>query len=148
VTAIDLDSTWLSGCLALDQRALGGFWTDAQWRQELLDRHRLCLGLADRDQLLAVACGWLVVDELQITVVAVDPQKRRLGLGSCLLLQLLRRAQGLGARRATLEVSATNSGGMALYSKFGFVTAGRRSRYYSDGSDALIQWVELEQVMG
>ena len=147
MTVIDLDPTWLAGCLELDQLALGGFWTEAQWRQELLDQHRLCLGLADAGRLLAVASGWLVVDELQITVVAVDPLQRRRGLGGCLLQQLLGRAQQLGARRATLEVAAGNSGGLALYSKFGFTTAGRRSRYYSDGSDALIQWADLRDEM-
>ena len=147
MTAFDLDPSWLADCLALDRRALGGFWTEAQWREELIDRRRLCLGLADDGQLLAVVCGWLVIDELQITVVAVDPQHRRQGLGGGLLQQMLCRARSMGAHRATLEVSTGNSGGLALYSKFGFKTAGRRSGYYSDGSDALIQWAEIEQRM-
>ena len=47
------------------------------------------------------------------------------------------------ARHATLEVAADNAAALALYAAEGFTTAGRRSRYYSDGRDALIQWLEL-----
>ncbi len=71
-------------------------------------QQRLCIGLLDNEELLAVACGWLVVDELQITAVAVTPQRRRAGLGSRVLQGLLSQASQLGASRATLEVSASN----------------------------------------
>ena len=92
---------------------------------------------------MAVACGWLVVDELHITVVAVDPDERRRGHGRCLLSALLQRARQDGAAHATLEVSDDNIAALALYNRLGFQTAGRREGYYRDGSDALIQWCRL-----
>ena len=60
----------LAPCLALDQAALGGLWSEAQWCSELADLKRPGLGLWRADQLVALACGLLVLDELQITTVA------------------------------------------------------------------------------
>ena len=140
---IRLDLGWLEACLALDDEALGGFWSERQWAKELTDPRRLCLGLPDEHRLLAVACGWLVVDELHITVIATDPQRRRQGLGSTLLQKLLQRARQLGAAHATLEVASDNDSAIALYARYGFQTAGRREKYYRDGGDALIQWLRL-----
>ena len=135
----------LEACLALDQRALDGLWTHEQWSRELGDARRPCLGLLEGQRLIAMACGWLVVDELHITAVAVDPDRRRQGLGSLLLQGLLQMAMEAGALHATLEVAACNHGAMALYGRCGFRTAGVRRGYYRNGDDALIQWLRLQQ---
>ena len=116
----------LQPCLELDQRALGGLWTESQWRSELEDPRRPCWGLVEGGQLLALACGWLVVDELHITAVAVDPTRRRQGLGRRVLELLLERAAAAGAAHATLEVAASNGAAVALYGRCGFSTAGVR----------------------
>ncbi|WP_413440519.1 GNAT family N-acetyltransferase [Synechococcus sp. MIT S1220] len=144
----DLDVSWLAACIALDQSSTGGLWGQEQWRRELVDPRRLCIGLADADQLLGIACGWLVVDELHITVLAVDPSHRCLGHGASLLRALLERALLNGATQATLEVDASNDPAIALYERFGFRTAGCRSGYYSNGGDALIKWLNLSSMAG
>ena len=142
-----LNSSWQHACLVLDQTALDGLWTADQWRRELDDPRRLCIGLADSlvdsKTLLGVACGWLVADELHITAVAVDPASRRSGYGGLLLQALLQRARRVGAVHATLEVASDNVAALALYARNGFRTAGTRSGYYSDGRDALIQWCRI-----
>ncbi|MCP9917669.1 GNAT family N-acetyltransferase [Cyanobium sp. ATX 6F1] len=139
----ELGETHLFACRALDRSALGGFWSEGQWATELADPRRPCLGLWQQDSLVAAACGWLIVDELHITLVAVDPAQRRRGLGRRVLEVLLGRAQALGAERATLEVAADNAAAVGLYGSLGFHTAGRRCHYYRDGRDALIQWRQL-----
>ena len=140
---ITLDRSWLADCLALDRCALQGLWNEEQWRRELEDPRRLCLGWTEAKTLLGVACGWLVADELHITVVAVDPLVRRRGHGKQLLSALLQQARQQGAIHATLEVSSNNTGAIALYADAGFQSAGTRRKYYSDGSDALIQWCRI-----
>lgn len=127
----------------MDQNSLGGLWSAGQWSHELTESQRLCLGCWDGDRLIAMACGWLVVDELQVTLVAVHPQHRRRGLGTTVLEALLCAAAGRGATGATLEVDRANSAARALYARLGFRTAGVRRGYYRDGSDALIQWAVL-----
>ena len=138
----------LQPCLELDQRALGGLWTESQWRSELEDPRRPCWGLVEGGQLLALACGWLVVDELHITAVAVDPAHRRQGLGRRVLELLLERAAAAGAAHATLEVAASNGAAVALYGRCGFSTAGVRRAYYRNGDDALVQWRRLHDAQG
>lgn len=133
----------LRACLQLDQSALDGLWNAEQWRSELSEPGRLCVGLQAGDELVALASGWLVADELQINAVAVAPQRQRLGLGTQVLEALLSAAMSAGARRATLEVARCNTAALSLYRRCGFTTHGCRRGYYSDGRDALIQWKEL-----
>ena len=143
MAVITLDPSWLADCLALDRSALQGLWTKEQWRRELEDPRRLCLGWTEAKTLLGVACGWLVADELHITLIAVDPSVRRRGHGKRLLSALLQQARQQGAIHATLEVRSNNLAAIALYANGGFLSAGTRLRYYSDGSDALIQWCRI-----
>ena len=145
MAVITLDPSWLADCLALDRSALQGLWTKEQWRRELEDPRRLCLGWSEAKTLLGVACGWLVADELHITLIAVDPSVRRGGHGKRLLSALLQQARQQGAIHATLEVGNNNLAAIALYANGGFQSAGTRLKYYSDGSDALIQWCRINE---
>lgn len=95
-----------------------------------------------------MACGWLVVDEVHITVVVVRRRWQRQGLGRQVLSALLSEAHRRGAGWATLEVARSNSAARALYSAAGFSIAGRRRGYYRNGDDALIQWQKLHGEVG
>jgi len=135
----------LEECLALDQRALGGLWSPSQWLHELAEDNRPGLGIWWGAGLRAMACGWLVLDELQITAMAVDPAFRRRGLGRAVLAGLLAQGQAAGARQATLEVAAANGAARGLYAATGFQEAGIRRAYYRNGDDALIKWLRLDR---
>jgi len=136
----------LPACCALDQLALGGLWSPIQWQQELEDPERLCLGLGQASGLEAISIGAVILDELHVSLVAVHPERRRLGLARLLMQALLRQAGARGCRRATLEVSEANAPGRALYAALGFRIAGRRRSYYRNGDDALIEWLALESL--
>jgi ribosomal-protein-alanine N-acetyltransferase len=136
----------LQACLALDRASLGGLWNAAQWQSELADPRRPGMGLWQADTLVAMASGWLVVDELHITLVAVAPEQRRRGLGGQVLEELLVVARHQGAQHATLEVATTNGAAVALYRSLGFRDAGLRRGYYRNGDDALIQWLRLPPI--
>jgi ribosomal-protein-alanine N-acetyltransferase len=82
-----------------------------------------------------MALGRGAADEVEILLVAVVPHARRRGVGRALVEALLADA---GARRAHLEVRASNRAAIALYERTGFVAAGVRKRYYADGEDALV----------
>ncbi len=86
---------------------------------------------------------WVVVDELQIHNLAARQRWRRLGAGTALLEYTMSAASRLGARRATLEVRASNTAVRRLYKQAGFRVAGLRERYYSGPvDDALVLWRE------
>ncbi len=141
-----LDVDQLEDCLDLDQRCFGGLWSREQWCRELADPQRRGLGLWQDGRLVAMACAWLILDELHITLVAVDPTRRRQGLAQGLLRALLLHSYQLGATKATLEVGRSNRAALALYQSLGFQTAGVRRGYYSNGEDALIQWINLAEI--
>tara|TARA_Y100001968_G_scaffold238731_1_gene222146 strand:- start:636 stop:1130 length:495 start_codon:yes stop_codon:yes gene_type:complete len=140
---ISLGVSHLSKCCELDEIALNGLWSKDQWRKELSDSARLCLGLMNQSQLIAFACGWIVAGELQITSIAVYPNYQRMGLGKAILSELLLKARSLGVKKATLEVKITNESAKALYKSLEFKIKGRRKQIYRDGSDALILWHDL-----
>ena len=86
------------------------------------------------------AC-WLVFDEVHINNVAIRPIYRGMGMGTALLRHVLAEGRRLGARRATLEVRASNTGARRLYERLGFYVAGTRRNYYTNPvEDALILW--------
>ena len=129
----------LGACLRLDQVALKGLWTRQQWERELADDNRLVMGIDAEDRrLIALASAWLVVDELQITAVAVDPMHQRCGLGAKVMQAVMNRAADLGAVTASLEVASSNAVARAFYSRSGFLITGRRKAYYANGDDALL----------
>lgn len=144
----DLAADDLEDCLSLDRLSLGGLWSAQQWRTELQEPDRPVVGLRQGQLLLAMASGWLVLDELHITAVAVRPEYLRQGFGRMVLGLLLQRGYDLGARRATLEVERANTAARALYDGFGFQEAGVRRAYYRNGEDALIQWLNLATSSG
>ena len=77
-------------------------------------------------------CGMLtVLDEGQITNVAVHPEFRRTGIGSALLNRLLEEAKTLGVTQISLEVRESNVAAKELYLRHGFSVAGVRKRFYS-----------------
>lgn len=138
-----LEPAHREACLALDTRCLGGLWSASQWSTELAEPQRPGLGFWQHEQLVAMACGWLILEELHITLVAVDPTQRRRGLARRLLSALFNEGRSRGAKHATLEVASGNAAALALYRQAGFQEAGRRRGYYRNGDDALIQWLKL-----
>jgi ribosomal-protein-alanine N-acetyltransferase len=146
--ASPLEPRHLGACLELDRCGLGGLWNQEQWRAELEDPRRPGVGLWRHVALVALASGWLVVDELHVTVLVVAPSWRRRGLGRQALAALLEMGRRQGAGRATLEVAAGNRAARELYAAMGFIEVGVRRHYYRNGEDGLIEWIDLSSQPG
>ena len=126
--------------IAIERRAFPTPWSLAMFVLELSKPAGVCLAaLRDGEMIGYLICSrydtvWHIMN------VAVDPDRRRQGIGTALLADLLRRIDGHGAR-FTLEVRESNAGAIELYERFGFRAAGRRRRYYQDnGEDAVVMW--------
>ena len=140
LTIIQLGIMHLNDCLDLDQKSLDGLWSKSQWESELSDPKRICLGIIEIEtqKLIGLCSAWLVIDELQITLIAVHPIHQRKGLGKILLSDLIKRSKSLQANHIHLEVKENNEPAKAFYKSMGFKTVGNRSNFYKDGSSALI----------
>lgn len=86
---------------------------------------------------------WNVGDEMHILNLAVGGRHRRQGIGRSLVLSGLQRAHTNGARRAFLEVRASNTGAQKLYSALGFTGSFIRRHYYDTPlEDAVVMVLE------
>lgn len=131
---------------ALDKKCFSTPWTLKIFRFEVEENpasYQWVAEIKTEDSRQADLAGaivvWLLVDEIHIATLSVDPAHRRRKVATKLLCTALRAGLALGAVTATLEVREGNLGAQRLYQKFGFHPEGRRKRYYQDnGEDALI----------
>jgi ribosomal-protein-alanine N-acetyltransferase len=94
--------------------------------------------------LIGYVVTWVVVDEADLSNLAVSPGWRGRGVGRRLLVSALARVAAAGARTVYLEVRESNVVALRLYDSRGFVVVGRRSDYYRNPvEDALILRVTL-----
>ena len=94
-------------------------------------------------EVLGFASYWLVHDELHLLNLATHPAHRRRGIGTRLMGHLIALARSRGCRYITLEVRRGNHPAQALYQAHGFDAMGMRTRYYSDGEDAIVMTLTL-----
>jgi ribosomal-protein-alanine N-acetyltransferase len=133
----------LDGVLEVESESFTNPWTREMYTWELQNRAVCHIFVArTRECQVAGFCAfWLVLDEIHINNVAVRPQFRSRGIGSALLHHALAEARQLGARRATLEVRASNDAARRLYERLGFYVAATRRNYYTKPvEDALVLW--------
>ena len=126
--------------VAIERRAFPTPWSLAMFVLELSKPSGICLAAFVEGRL----SGYLVCSRYDtvwhVMNVAVDPDRRRLGIASTLLTRLFERVDDPEAQY-TLEVRRSNAGAIELYDRFGFRAAGVRRRYYQDnGEDAVIMW--------
>jgi len=114
------------------------------WNSDVFSLH---LALPNVIGLLAAEAGFVLLrtagEEAEILTLAVVPSARRCGLASALLKAATVRVSEAGAIVVFLEVSIKNTAARALYLQIGFTEVGRRPRYYSDRSDALVMRIDL-----
>lgn len=121
--------------VALEKRSQIRPWSAAQILEELEHPEAAVFVAEDaednaRTTLVAMVASRLIADELWVLQVGTDPRARRRGLARELLFQALSSPLAQRARKAWLEVRASNKGAIALYRGLGFDEAGRRRGYY------------------
>ena len=72
-----------------------------------------------------------------IASLAVKPERKRSGIGSALLQDAVRISREARAKKIILQVAENNLAAKELYSKHGFVAAGKIPNYYGRGRDAI-----------
>lgn len=120
-------------------------WMKESFLNELTNNYFAIYHVAEYEGKLVGYCGmWLVLDESQITNIAILPEFRGKGLGEKLLVAVMNAARKRGASIMSLEVRVSNEPAQSLYKKLGFQPGGIRKNYYSDNQeDALVMWVKL-----
>ena len=118
---------------AIEKDTFARPWSRESFRQELTRNVAARYVVAEEDgEILGYAGAWVILDESHITNIAVREDARGRGLGRKLTAELLQILSNLGACYATLEVRVSNERAQNLYKSLGFVSVGKRKRYYED----------------
>ena len=142
------DDRDLDGVLEVEDESFTNPWTRDMYAWELQNRAVCHIYLVRTPECpVAGFCAfWRVFDEIHINNVAMRPAFRGRGMGTALIRHVLEEARRLGARRATLEVRASNVRARRLYEQLGFyVSATRRNYYTNPVEDALILWADFDK---
>ncbi len=133
----------LEKVVEIERKTFSEPWTYDSFEHSLESGNDIYL-VAEEDGEIAGYCGlWGVIDEGQITNVAVAENHRRKGVGKQLLLRLLEEARAKKYRVFTLEVRVSNKPAIALYEQLGFVKEGIRKDFYrKPREDAVIMWLK------
>jgi len=108
------------------------------------------LGIAwvaeSRGRVAGLLVGRIAADEFEILNMAVARDFRRQGIATQLLRVAIGEAESAAATKTYLEVRASNQGGIALYTGFGFRECGRRPGYYRDPvEDAVLMLLHKDE---
>jgi [ribosomal protein S18]-alanine N-acetyltransferase len=130
----------IAAITALETSALGGdAWSEGLVREGVNGRlptvHYL---VADDDGVIAHAVASIVGDIAELQRIAVAADARRRGIATDLLAAVEHEAAIRHADRLLLEVREDNEPALKFYAARGFAELDRRTRYYADGTTAVV----------
>ncbi len=134
----------LDGVVALEQECFSSPWSLNSFLAELENPMAVFYVALLEGQVVGYAGMHHVLDEGQITNVAVTAGCRGRGVGKGLVGALMAYAKEHELCTVTLEVRVSNHTAIGLYDGYGFVQVGvRRGYYLSPTEDALLMTAEL-----
>ncbi|XPV77893.1 MAG: ribosomal protein S18-alanine N-acetyltransferase [Desulfovibrio sp.] len=130
--------------MKLEQQCFAYHWSDEQYMLGLQKGAFKIIGLHYKAELVGYLAFSMIVDEMEILNIGVNPEFRRKGIGALLMKGLLQICKENGIDKGFLDVKVSNSAAICLYEKFGFAKIGLRKRYYPDTKeDALLYRLDL-----
>lgn len=132
----------LKQVLAIERAVFPEPWSVGIFTSELALRKSRAYTVARSGRRVAGYVGLMFVDdEAHVTTIAVAPEHQRQGLGTLLMIDVVRTSTEAGACHLSLEVATGNHTAQALYRRFGFAPAGVRKGYYpATGEDAIVMF--------
>ncbi len=134
----------VSAVYDIEQKSFpSGSWTQDAFYHELEKNefgHYFVMTLDER--VIGYLGLWIVIDQAQITTVAIDESLRGYGYGQLLLKYVMNYARE-SCEMMSLEVREENVAARHVYEKLGFSYGGIRRNYYGEGQDAKVMWVRL-----
>ena len=138
----EIDYKGFELCYELDSNTIC-LWTKKQWKAELEKNGIKVFAILFRKKIIGLCVAQIIIDEAQLNYFSIIKNFQRKGYGSCLMKYLINQCERLNIKKLLLEVSETNSIAEVFYSKFNFLTVGRRKNYYRDGADAILKEKKL-----
>ncbi|WP_404451220.1 ribosomal protein S18-alanine N-acetyltransferase [Virgibacillus necropolis] len=140
-----MELTDIGAVVEVEKASFATPWTEDIFYQEVVVNQFAHYFVVEVDGVIVGYAGlWIVIDDAQITNIAIMPSYRGYKLGEKLFQFTMQQAIHLGSNRLSLEVRVSNIIAQRMYRKFGLVPGGLRKSYYTDNKeDALVMWVNL-----
>lgn len=141
-----MEAADIQGVMEVELSSFQSPWPEDIFYQEVVHNQHAHYFVMEVDKRIVGYAGlWIVIDDAQVTNIAVMPDFRGRNLGEKLFGFIAGQAVNLGVKRLSLEVRESNVVAQKMYRKFGLVPGGIRKSYYSDNQeDAIVMWVNLE----
>ena len=119
-------------------------WSKDSFEQELKNELAYYQCAEEEGTIMGYMGMWRIIDECHITNVAVLPEHRNKGVAYMLISKMVEICRCSEIENMTLEVRESNLPAINLYEKYGFVSVGKRPRYYMKPmEDAIIMWKKI-----
>ncbi|MCB2108546.1 MAG: ribosomal protein S18-alanine N-acetyltransferase [Rhodobacteraceae bacterium] len=132
----------------LHARCFARGWTAREFAALLIqDGVHAWVAATDDNAIDGFAVIRTVLDEAEILTVAVDPERRRGGIGRALLIHAFAELDKNGVARCFLEVAQDNDAALGLYRRLGFEVTGKRANYYANPSQGRVDAVTMTRII-
>lgn len=139
----------VEACARIAKRAYpaGTGWKLQEFQADMVAAHRLYAVIYDDDQLIGYVGAVKVLDQVDITGVAVDPAYQRQGRALKLINALIASLEA--NTQVFLEVRKSNVAARHLYQRIGFAPINVRKAYYTHpDEDAILMKLSVSGTKG
>jgi len=137
----------IPGIMEIEDASFPVPWQKETFEKELSNMLATYLVAKENDIVVGFIGAWFILDECQITNIAIREEYRRKGIASQLVTKLLKECKKHDTAYLMLEVRANNFAAQKLYEKYGFKAESIRKNYYknADGTrdDAIVMSQEI-----
>ena len=129
----NLKAEYLDSLTILDRECFSIPWSRNLFENELLSENAYYVLALHGNRVVGYGGINKVLDEGNITNIAVHPQYRNCGIASNILHALIDYSKNSGLSVVMLELRESNNKAFNLYVKYGFQIVGKRKNYYRNG---------------
>jgi len=138
----------LEQILKIEKESFNSPWSRHSFLRDINDNsYAIYLTAKIKEKVVGYIGTWLLIDELHITNLAVDPEYRQQGIATRLLkkvIRMIKEDNSVALSLITLEVRESNRAAIKLYQKLGFSRIRVRPNYYRDNQEnAIVMRKEL-----
>jgi len=127
----------ISAIMILEKTLFTTAWEKEMFLEEIENQYAYVLLV--ENVIIGYVCGWKILDEFNITNVAINSDFQRQGFGELLVRFIISKLLEARCFKFFLEVRKSNNKALKLYEKISFSVIGSRKNYYhTPEEDALI----------
>lgn len=142
-----LKDIYLDSLFELEKICFSVPWSKNLFKNDITNNNAFYVLAVDNNKVIAYCGLYKVLDEADITNIAVHPEYRRKGIATKILNIIFKHCCDNNISKITLEVRQSNENAINLYKNNGFVIVGERKKYYSDnGETAILMTKQIEEV--